>query len=489
MSVENGVMMQYFQWYTPADGKHWQNLAADAQDLVEAGFTALWLPPASKGSGGAVDVGYGQYDLFDLGEFNQKGSVRTKYGTKDQLVDAIRAAQTAGLQIYADVVFNHKDGADETEQVWVQEVDWNDRNRALSDWYQIDAYTRFTFPGRAGKYSSMSWFWWCFDALSYNADTHNTSRLYRLKDKCFSTGVSHEHGNYDYLQANDLDMSSEFVRGELIYWGEWFMDQCGVDGFRLDACKHIRSSWFPYWLGHLRGKTGKELFSVGEYWSQDIDALHQFIYDTEGTFSLFDVPLHYNFSNASQCGNSYDMRTLLDGTLIKDQPSKAVTFVENHDTQPCQSLQSPVEPWFKPLAYAVILLRAEGYPCVSHADYYGAQYDNCLAGKPPVVLYSHKFLIDRFMKARREYGFGDQHDYFDHPNTIGWVRLGNQEHPGSMAVVMTNGSSGNKWMNIYRPGKLYRDVTGHITDTVITNGDGWGKFPCPAGNVSVWVQE
>lgn len=489
MSVDNGVMMQFFQWYTPADGSLWNELAQEAQALADRGVTAIWFPPCSKGSGGGADVGYGQYDLFDLGEFDQKGQKRTKYGTKDELIAAVKAVQAANMQAYADIVFNHKDGADETELVWVQEMDWNDRNKAVSDWYQIDVWTKYIFPGRAGKYSTMNWFWWCFDALSYNADTHNASKLYRLKNKTFSTQVSHEHGNYDYLQANDLDMSVNSVSGELTYWGEWFLDQTGFDGFRLDACKHIRYSWFPFWLGYLRGKFGRELFSVGEYWSADVADLHQYIYDTEGETSLFDVPLHYKFSEASKSGNSFDMRSILDGTLMKEQPVKAVTFVENHDTQPCQSLMSTVEPWFKPLAYALILLRAEGFPCIFYADYYGAEYTNCLGGQPPVILYSHKFLIDRFMQARKQYCFGEQKDYFDHPNTIGWARLGTTEHPGSMAVVMTNGSDGNIWMNMYRPNKSYSDITGHYMQKVTTNRDGWGNFLCPAGNVSVWLQE
>jgi alpha-amylase len=50
-------------------------------------------------------VGYGAYDLWDLGEFDQKGSVRTQYGTRAEL----EAAHAAGLLAYIDVVFNHKD--------------------------------------------------------------------------------------------------------------------------------------------------------------------------------------------------------------------------------------------------------------------------------------------------------------------------------------------------------------------------------------------
>jgi alpha-amylase len=52
-------------------------VAEKAPDLAKAGITSLWLPPAYKGTGGGMDVGYGIYDLFDLGEFDQKGSVRT----------------------------------------------------------------------------------------------------------------------------------------------------------------------------------------------------------------------------------------------------------------------------------------------------------------------------------------------------------------------------------------------------------------------------
>src|SRR5690554_1674377 len=71
------VMMQYFEWYLPADGKHWERLGEDAQHLSELGVSGVWVPPCSKGTS-ADDVGYGVYDLYDLGEFDQKGTIRTK---------------------------------------------------------------------------------------------------------------------------------------------------------------------------------------------------------------------------------------------------------------------------------------------------------------------------------------------------------------------------------------------------------------------------
>ena len=98
--MKQGVLMQYFEWYLPSDPHLYQKVKADAQHLFDIGVTALWLPPAFKGIGGTQDVGYGVYDLYDLGEFYQKGTVPTKYGTKDEYLQAIQALQQVGIQVY-----------------------------------------------------------------------------------------------------------------------------------------------------------------------------------------------------------------------------------------------------------------------------------------------------------------------------------------------------------------------------------------------------
>ena len=168
MSKNNGTMMQYFHWYTSADGGHWRRLAAEAKALADAGITALWLPPAYKAAGGADDVGYGIYDLYDLGEFEQRGSVRSKYGTKDEYLAAIRACHQAGVQVYADVVFNHKAGADNTQWVKADKVAQNDRNFVIDDECWVQAWTEFTFPGRNKKYSDFTWSWYHFDGVDWD---------------------------------------------------------------------------------------------------------------------------------------------------------------------------------------------------------------------------------------------------------------------------------------------------------------------------------
>lgn len=43
---------------------------------------------------------------WDLGEFNQKGSIATRWGTKNELLEAIGKAKTQGIDVLIDAVLN-----------------------------------------------------------------------------------------------------------------------------------------------------------------------------------------------------------------------------------------------------------------------------------------------------------------------------------------------------------------------------------------------
>jgi alpha-amylase len=490
MADTNGVIFQYFHWYLPDDGSLWNTVSDRAAQLAQSGFSAIWLPPAYKGSGSG-DVGYGVYDLYDLGEFDQKNTIRTKYGTKDEYVNAIAALHRHDLQVYADIVINHKMNGDlaETPQATPYSID--DRLNPKGGLQQIECYTHFQFPNRQGMHSNFEWHWYHFDAVDYNNyQPSDRSTVYLLEGKQFDDYVALEKGNYSYLMGCDIDYQHPDVRAELIRWGKWYLDTTKVDGFRLDAIKHISAWFFPEWLDALEKYAGKQLFTVGEYWRNDTSNLRWYIDAVGGRMSVFDVGLHYNFATAGKAGNSYNLATIFDGTLVASNPFYAVTFVENHDSQPLQGLESVVEAWFKPLAYALILLRSGGYPCVFYADYYGAEYtDKGRDGNSyHIVLVSHREIIDRLLSARQKYAYGPQYDYLDHPNTIGWTRLGDAAHPQAMAVIMSNGGDGDKWMEVGKINTKFIDLTGHATETVVSNADGWGKFTCKGGSVSVWVE-
>jgi alpha-amylase len=490
-AADNGTMMQYFHWYVSGDGQHWNRTAQEVDDLAAKGITALWLPPAYKG-GSVYDVGYGVYDFFDLGEFDQKGTVRTKYGNKQQYLKAIRAAHANGMQVYGDVVLNHKGSADQTEWVEAVRVARNNRNYEYGGNTWIQAWTKFDFPGRGNQYSSFKWRWYHFDAVDW-AQNFGESSIFKFRGdgKGFDWEVDTENQNYDYLMYADIDFQHPEVRGELKWWGEWYTNETQVDGFRIDAVKHIQFDFFNEWLDHVRWKTGKDLFAVGEYWHNDVGRLHNYIDKTGDRMSLFDVPLQKNFYEASKGGGYYDMRNLMNNTLMQQRPWKAVTFVANHDTQPLQALERPVEDWFRPLAYAFILTRSEGYPNVFYADYYGADYwDKGKDGNDyHIIMNSHQWILDKLLYARKNHAYGQQHSYMDHWDVIGWTREGDAEHPKGMAVLMSDAGYGTKWMYTGHANTCYEDSTDHISFDVCTNNDGWAEFHTQGGKVSIWLQK
>lgn len=492
--MPQGTMLQYFHWYLPNDGNLWKQIKDEAPRLKELGFSTIWFPPAYKGAHGGYSEGYDTYDLYDLGEFDQKGSVRTKYGTRDQYFEAIDAVHAVGMRVIVDIVLNHKAGGDEIEKIKVVQVNPDNRNQVISTPFEIEAFTKFNFPGRAKKYSLFEWNYMCFTGVdyAYNLSENGIFRILNGYGNSWEQMISDEKGNYDFLMYNDIDFRNKAVCEELINWAKWYWYQRNFDGVRLDAVKHIAPYFYVEWLNKLRESTGKEIFAVGEYWAPGfLNLLLKYIEATNGEMSLFDSSLHQNLHVASVSGSKYDMRKILDETLVKAIPGKAVTVVDNHDTQPLQALEAPVEAWFKPIAYALILLRAEGYPCVFYPDLYGAHYKgHGTDGKEYEIWLSKADAIENLLKARNNHAYGTQRDYFDHANCIGWTREGDNDHSGC-AVVISNGGKGNKNMEIGKryAGKKFIDLLEKSPGEVEVNENGWGNFFAPAGSVSVWIEK
>lgn len=146
------------------------------------------------------------------------------------------------------------------------------------------------------------------------------------------------------------------------------LDPHSIDvGFIRDFVKHIRET-----------SKSDNIFGCGEYWQDSFETTNKYLNDIGIQFTVFDAPLHYNFKEAGEAKANFDLRKIWDGSIVQARPVDAVTCVENHDTQPGQALESWVSSGFKPLAYALILLRVDGYPCVFYGDLYG----RCLLSQP-----------------------------------------------------------------------------------------------------------
>jgi len=487
----NGVIIQYFHWYHA--GNLWNEFAENAEYLSKLGITAAWLPPATKCDLGKEGRGYDVYDLYDLGEFDQKDGIPTRYGTKEEYLNAIEKAHQAGISVYADIVLNHRMGADEEELVTVHEVNDEDRNEIISKPIQVSACTKFTFPGRQGKYSDFIWDYSCFSGIDIvRKEDGIVKGIFKIHNEYgteWTDDVSHQFGNYDYLMGADVEYRNPQVIREMKNWIKWYMETTKADGIRLDALKHLSSDFLKEWIAYIKTELNPDCFVLGEFWKDEAEKLERFSDKMEDMISCFDVPLHYNLSRASEEGSAYDLSQILKGSFVEKKPLYSVSFVENHDTQPLQALESPVQTWFKPIAYAIILLLEEGYPCVFYPDLFGAEYTDTKDGESVRIVLPKIEVLPKLLKARQQFAFGEQITYFDEPNCIAWVRNGNDEKSGCV-VVVSNDKDASKEIRLGKDKAhlSFKDFLNNRNEVITTDENGKAKFPVNAKSVSVWVR-
>jgi len=141
-----------------------------------------------------------------------------------------------------------------------------------------------------------------------------------------------------------------------------------------------------------------------------------------------------------------------------------------------------VKSWFKPLAYGLILLMEKGYPCVFYGDYYRMKDQES----------PHRGVIDTLLQARKKYAYGEQKNYFDHPNTVGFTRLGDDIRPESgLALLISNGEDGFKEMYVgeRHKGEVWHEITGNRKEEITIGDNGMANFLVSGGKLAVWVKK
>lgn len=121
--ASNKTLLQTFEWHTPSSPTHYVHLSRLLPRFAKLGITSLWLPPGCKANNPKGN-GYDIYDLWDLGEFEQKGARNTKWGSREELDELLKTARSCGVDVVWDAVINHKQSGDRTEDgIWAVEVD------------------------------------------------------------------------------------------------------------------------------------------------------------------------------------------------------------------------------------------------------------------------------------------------------------------------------------------------------------------------------
>ena len=440
------VMMQAFFWDCPREANQeyqwWNHVRGQIGDLAEAGFKALWLPPVHKAANlGGPSMGYDPYDYYDLGEFDQKGSVKTWFGAKDELLGLIQTAHDNGMDVIADFVVNHCSGADGME---VNPITGQNR------------WTRF--EPKSGKFPRT---WECFHPNAFE---------------------SWDEGTFGDMP--DLSHRNPYVLGEILKLSRWMIEEIGFDGFRYDYVKGYGASTVTSIQEYRYLRQGKPFqpYGVAEYWD-NTRAIEGWVdvsnFSNQNPVDAFDFPLReilkamcdqYRFSLRDLAGRE---------SLVKDETQSAVTFVENHDLR---DAGRPIDN-DKLLAYSFILSH-EGYPCVFWKDYYvdGLALHNTPNGIAALVAAHEKYAgggtdvlwVDDDLYVMQRRGFGDQR--------------------GLIYVLNNSGDRWNgTWVSTRWPGVEFEPVAwwGHSDlsrpDRQFSAADGRAQFWAPPRGYVVYI--
>ena len=311
------IMLQGFNW------ESWKNnwyktLESQVDAIAQAGFTVVWLPPPTDS---VSPQGYMPRDLYSLD---------SKYGSEKDLKALIQRFQSKGVKVLGDAVLNHR-CASEQDEVGI----WNKYGGKLAWDAQAIVGDDKTFRGRGNR----------------------------------SSGDS-------FGAAPNIDHSQEFVKRDLSDWLVWLRTNIGFDGWRLDFVKGFHGSHVKDYM-----EASQPTFAVGEFWDtmnyewdgspcHNQDAHRQRIVDwinaAGGLSTAFDITtkgiLHAVFERC-EYWRLRDASGKPPG-LIGWWPSRACTFVENHDTGSSQGhWRFPGHALEQGYAY---ILTHPGTPCVMY---------------------------------------------------------------------------------------------------------------------------
>jgi galactose oxidase len=413
---------------SPADGKPgvpwwWDHLAAQARALSLAGFAAVWLPPVLKSASGAKPGadGYGPFDDYDIGSKRQKGSIPTRFGTREDLLRCAAILRANGLDIYLDMVEHHRagDGRHAPEAFVFRHLGANGT------------------PG-IGRFPK--------DPENFLPQVPRDPHLggSPADDRPFFRELAPINGR-----------PANYVFDHLIAACDWLTRTVGAQGYRLDDVKGLSTDFL---LPFLNSKAMAGKFAVGEFFDGNAQLIKQWIFNPhgmQGRPSAFDFPL--KFTLTSMCNNPgrFNMADLDHAGLTAISPLNSVTFVENHDTD-LQNSQKVVRN--KLLGYAYILT-SEGYPSVYYKDY--STDPGCYGLQPKIdnLIWIHEVLASGATQQRWK-----DFDVFAYERTGGsrlLVAL-NNDPSGTHTIEVATGFGANVHL---------KDYTGHSPD-VFTDGGG-----------------
>ncbi len=299
----------------------------DAQQ--DLGANCIWLMPIAEATS------YHGYDTTDY------YSVERDYGTNDDFRRLVDEAHRRGISVVIDLVINHTS----VEHPWFQEAlrDPASPYREYYIWSQDD-------PGYRGPWGDVAW--------------HRSPAADEFYYGLFWSGMP------------DLNYRNPAVTAEAQKISGFWLNEMGVDGFRLDAIKHLIEDGMvqehtPETLGWLRGyreflkQTAPDAFTIGEIFDATPAILEPYYPDKLDSYFIFD--LAERIISAAGTGNGRPFLSAVQRVNSALPYQRFAPFLTNHDQDRAMGLLGG-DPAKAKLA-ALALLTIPGLPFV----YYGEE--------------------------------------------------------------------------------------------------------------------
>ncbi|QXP61440.1 alpha-amylase [Olleya sp. HaHaR_3_96] len=408
--IGSGVMMQAFYWDVPAGGTWWNTVKVKVQDWSDAGIDAIWLPPASKAQNGPFSMGYDPFDYYDFGEYDQMGSIETRFGSKTELVSLIDTAHQNGLSVIADIVINHNSGGDSEANPYAGVNTWTEFNPLSGNFYRSAT-----------------------DFHANNVHSNDSGAFGGFPDLCH-----HQTYVQDWLWNNPNSVA------------KYYRDVIGFDGWRFDYVKGFEPWVVKAWNDEVGG------FSVGEYWDSNVSTLDWWTGSADA--SAFDFACYYKMKDAF-VGNN--LNALSDNMLWKQNASRAMTFVTNHDTD--EIINNKI------LAYAYILTH-EGYPTIFYKDY---------------EEWLNKERLNNLIWIHNNLASGSTSIL--HVDNDEYIAKRNGDSASGLIVYINNSDVWQeRWVETNWSSATLKDYTGHSNWQPVTQSGKWVKIQAPPKSYTVW---
>ncbi|MBX3727732.1 MAG: lamin tail domain-containing protein [Candidatus Sumerlaeia bacterium] len=468
------VMLQYFE-------AKWETIERRMPDVFMARYNAIWVPPPHKADSGGFSVGYDVFDRFNLGTPYD----RTLYGTEQGFHRMSREMGRAGVLLFADTIVNHngfRDGStpgfednggypgfvtrlsgdvDGDFHGAFEGGDWNMRLAGLIDIAQEKnhRFVRHPVPGFSNN-------------IPNETPRESNRQFYPDLD------LPAEFGRHPFNLANPMagDPVEENATGLLLRHLQWMAEVHGVDGFRIDAVKHVPQWFFNNLYDGAVFNLGRNPidgsrftpFSFGEAYDGDFGLLGSYTRkDGFGNRDMLDFPLFFAMREVFDAQGFGDMRRLefasFDGSDGNaNDGSRGVLFVNSHDnTGGGFTIDGP---GFNIVAHAHILTRT-GYPLVYYnAHEFGYGRDFPKPGRWD-ALGNTSSLITRLVRVNKEYGRGAHSTRWVDGSIYIYERLN-----ACLVGLSDRGDGGFDERNVvtaFAPGTVLVELTGNATSATV----------------------